>query len=64
MFEDASGEANMDNFTLIDTDILIDVGRKIEIAVNRLEVEEQIATLGISIVTQMELIVGCCEKKS
>jgi len=53
----------VDNFTLIDTDILIDVGREIEIAVNRLEVEEQVATLGISVVTQMELIVGCRNKK-
>lgn len=53
----------MDNFTLIDTDILIDVGRDIELAVNRIEAEEKVATLGISVVTQMELIVGCKNKK-
>ncbi len=63
MYADANGKVKVDNFTLIDTDILIDVGREIEIAVNRLEVEEQVATLGISVVTQMELIVGCRNKK-
>ena len=45
------------------TDILIDVGRKVQEAVNRLEKEEQTSELGISIVTQMELIVGCRNKK-
>jgi len=53
----------MDNFTVVDTDILIDVGREVEEAVQRLEAEEQIATVGISVVTQMELIVGCRDKK-
>jgi len=53
----------MDNFTLVDTDILIDVGRNIDIAVKCLEAEEQVATVGISVVTQMELIVGCRDKK-
>ena len=31
----------MDHFTLVDTDILIDVGRKVDVAVKRLEAEEQ-----------------------
>lgn len=53
----------MDNFTIVDTDILIDVGRNIEVAVKRLEAEEQVAKVGISIITQMELIVGCRNKK-
>jgi hypothetical protein len=54
----------MDNFTLVDSDILIDVGRKVDVAVKRLEAEEQVATVGLSVVTQMELIVGCRDKKS
>ncbi len=53
----------MDNFTLVDTDILIDVGRHIKAAIKRLEAEEQVVTVGLSIVTQMELIVGCRNKK-
>jgi predicted nucleic acid-binding protein len=53
----------MDNFTLVDTDILIDVGRNINAAVKCLEAEEQVVTVGLSIVTQMELIVGCRNKK-
>lgn len=53
----------MDNFTLVDTDILIDVGRNINAAIKRLEAEEQVVTVGLSIVTQMELIVGCRNKK-
>ena len=53
----------MDHFTLVDTDILIDVGRKVDVAVKRLEAEEQVATVGLSVVTQMELIVGCRDKK-
>jgi predicted nucleic acid-binding protein len=53
----------MGNYTLVDTDILTDVGRNVEIAVKRLEAEEQVATVGISVVTQMELIVGCRNKK-
>jgi|APLow6443716910_1056828.scaffolds.fasta_scaffold272758_2 hypothetical protein len=53
----------MGNFTLIDTDILIDVGRNVNAAIKRLEAEEQAAIIGLSVVTQMELIVGCRDKK-
>jgi predicted nucleic acid-binding protein len=53
----------MDNFIIIDTDILIDAGRKIREAVERLDKEEQTSMLGISIVVQMELIVGCRNKE-
>lgn len=52
----------MENFTLVDTDILIDIGRRVDVAVNRLEAEEQVAILGLSVVTQMELLVGCRDK--
>ncbi|MBD2100772.1 type II toxin-antitoxin system VapC family toxin [Leptolyngbya sp. FACHB-261] len=44
---------------LIDTDILIDVGRGVQPAVSRLELALQTSTLAISVITQMELIVGC-----
>jgi len=53
----------MENLIIIDTDILIDVGRKINEAVERLDKEEKESVLGTSIVTQMELIVGCRNKK-
>ena len=48
--------------TIIDTDILIDAGREIDEAVTCLDQMEQHDTLGISIITQMELVVGCRNK--
>jgi predicted nucleic acid-binding protein len=53
----------MDKLIIIDTDILIDVGRKVKEAIDRIDNEEKTSALGISIVTQMELIVGCRNKK-
>jgi hypothetical protein len=53
----------MDNLIIIDTDILIDAGRKIKEAVDRLDKEEQASVLGISVIVQMELIVGCRNKE-
>ncbi|MBD2481452.1 type II toxin-antitoxin system VapC family toxin [Planktothrix sp. FACHB-1365] len=47
---------------LIDTDILIDVFRGIEPAINRLQDESKTALLSISVVTEMELMVGCRNK--
>jgi predicted nucleic acid-binding protein len=47
---------------LVDTDILIDVSRNIETAINRLATEEQTGQIAISAITQMELIVGCRNK--
>lgn len=44
---------------LIDTDLLIDVARGIQAAIDRLQTETQTNTLAISTVTQMELIIGC-----
>ncbi len=40
----------MDNFIIIDTDILIDAGRKIREAVERLDKEEQTSALGTSVI--------------
>ncbi len=50
------------SFVVVDTDILIDAGRGISDAVVCLNTIEQKSLLAISIVTQMELIVGCRDK--
>lgn len=52
----------MDQLVLFDTDVLIDAGRKVVEAVTCLERAEQKVVLGISMITQMELIVGCRNK--
>ena len=62
-FDADTGSLRMDNFIIIDTDILIDAGRKIREAVDRLDKEEQASMLGTSVVVQMELIVGCRNKE-
>lgn len=48
---------------IVDTDILIDVGRNVVKAVSFLNKIEKEFTPIISVVTQMELIVGCRNKK-
>ena len=48
--------------TLIDTDILIDVGKGVPDAVDLLKNIVANSAAAISIVTQMELIVGCRDK--
>jgi predicted nucleic acid-binding protein len=52
----------VDNLLLIDTDVLIDVGRKNKIAIDRLNEEQKTSIIAISSITQMELIVGCRNK--
>ena len=52
----------MNKFVVVDTDILIDVGRGVEQAVAYLSKYEEITPLAISSITQMELIVGCRNK--
>jgi predicted nucleic acid-binding protein len=47
---------------MVDTDILIDVGRGVDQAVKYLEHLEAENKLAISSITQMELIVGCQSK--
>jgi len=49
--------------TIVDTDILIDVGRGDSDAIDCLSRLEKTSTLAVSVVTQMELIVGCRNKK-
>lgn len=48
--------------TIVDTDIIIDVGRGIPEAANCLQRIQSFSRLAISVVTQMELIVGCTNK--
>lgn len=57
-----SGQNLMASSTIVDTDIIIDVGRGIPEAVNCLQELKSASRLAISIVTQMELIVGCANK--
>jgi predicted nucleic acid-binding protein len=47
---------------LVDTDILIDVSRGIEIAINKPELTARNYNITISAITNMELIVGCRNK--
>ncbi len=49
-------------FTVVDTDILIDLGRGEQDAADCLSRLKQEGSLAISVVTQMELMVGCRNK--
>ena len=49
--------------TVVDSDILIDVARGESDAINCLSGLEKTSVLAISVITQMELIVGCRNKK-
>lgn len=53
----------MPDIVIVDTDILIDVGRGVREAIACLEGIEQRLVMAISIITQMELIIGCRNKK-
>ncbi|MEN6441577.1 MAG: type II toxin-antitoxin system VapC family toxin [Syntrophobacter sp.] len=53
----------MSEIILIDTDILIDAGRAKPEALSCLKLLEQNSCLALSIITQMELLVGCRNKK-
>jgi predicted nucleic acid-binding protein len=50
------------SLTIFDTDILINVGRGDAEAIDCLQNYSQTSTLAVSVVTQMELIVGCRNK--
>lgn len=52
----------MSDFTIVDTDILIDAGRGAKEAVICLQDIEGKSSLATSVVTQMELFVGCRDK--
>ncbi len=57
------GEYRVTDWVIVDTDILIDVGRGDETAIAYLESLEKRKGLGVSAVTYMELIVGCKNKR-
>ena len=52
----------MADFTIVDTDVLIDAGRGVNEAVARLSEMERNSSLAASVVTQLELFVGCRNK--
>jgi predicted nucleic acid-binding protein len=58
----ALGRVNM-ALTIVDSDILIDVARGEAKAIDCLLSLQQTSTLAISVVSQMELMVGCRNKK-
>lgn len=48
---------------LIDTDILIDAGRNINTAIEKIKELSKNKTVCISVITQMEMLVGCENKR-
>ena len=52
----------MADFTIVDTDILIDSGRGVSNAISQLQDINRKSSLATSVVTQMELFVGCRSK--
>ena len=53
----------MADFVIFDTDVLIDAGRGVQEAVTCLKQVEEQSELATSVVTQMELIIGCRDKE-
>jgi predicted nucleic acid-binding protein len=53
----------MADFVIFDTDVLIDAGRGVQDAVTCLKQAEEQSDLATSVVTQMELIIGCRDKE-
>jgi hypothetical protein len=63
VYEKANGlNAVPDNWVLIDTNVLIEVGRGVREAVICLQQIEQQASPAISAISQMELTIGCSSK--
>ena len=52
----------MSECVLVDTDILIDIGRDVSKAIEYLQQIESQSDVVVSAVTQMELIIGCQDK--
>jgi len=57
-----NGVESVARLTVVDTDILIDAGRGVKEAIDYLQELERSTGLAVSVVTQMELIVGCRNK--
>jgi predicted nucleic acid-binding protein len=56
------GKGRMTNLVIVDTDVLIDASRGVSEAVTCLQQIEQQSSLAISVITQMELFIGCRDK--
>lgn len=56
------GATTVTGLTIVDTDILIDAGLQVAAAVQCLDAIERQSALAISVITQMELLVGCRDK--
>lgn len=52
----------MNELTIVDTDVLVDAARQISAAVDCLTQIEHQSVLAVSVITQMELLVGCRNK--
>ncbi len=52
----------MSDLVVVDTDVLIDAGRGVSEAIVCLQQIERQASLAVSVVTQMELMIGCRNK--
>ncbi len=52
----------MSDTIVVDTDILIDAGRGIDESLACIKKYENQGRLAVSIITKMELVVGCCNK--
>lgn len=52
----------MTDLVIVDTDVLIDASRAVTEAIACLELIEQQSSLAISVITQMELFIGCRDK--
>lgn len=52
----------MTTLVIVDTDVLIDASRGVNEAITCLEQIEQQSSLTISVITQMELFIGCRDK--
>jgi predicted nucleic acid-binding protein len=50
------------NIVIVDTDVLIDASRGVSEAISCLQQVEQQSSLAISVITQMELFIGCRDK--
>ncbi len=63
MKEKKNGLKRLTDKILIDTDILIDAARNVETAKNKLEELNKSSVICISVITQMEMLVGCENKR-
>lgn len=57
-----NGAETLSGVIVVDTDILIDAGHAIEVALSVLEEYEHNTNLSVSVITKMELVVGCRNK--